>query len=190
MCSCTSCKATDALANKGFAAWPRGNPAGRKAAQEYAAHVRHGLSGIASSWEFVPDAPPRFPAWCRGTPVSRDRLAVAYPVKWETAAEYIADFERRNSLKKASPDRSEPARPAQACKPAQHFPELDRQREAGLEYRMPKKRPMPAVSRGRPQIPGRRVIVKLEDWQIAKARELGGGGKQAIAAGIRKLFRQ
>ena len=45
MCTCTSCKATDTFANGSFADWPRGNPAGRKSASEYAAHVRYGQSG-------------------------------------------------------------------------------------------------------------------------------------------------
>lgn len=37
-CSCAPCKATNALMYGSFAAWPRGNPAGRKSQAEYAAH--------------------------------------------------------------------------------------------------------------------------------------------------------
>jgi len=49
MCTCTSCKFTDSFRNKSFADWPRGNPAGRKAASEYAAHVRYSKTGGVNS---------------------------------------------------------------------------------------------------------------------------------------------
>lgn len=39
MCTCASCEYTDGFASKGFAEWPRGNPAGRKSAAMYTAHV-------------------------------------------------------------------------------------------------------------------------------------------------------
>lgn len=43
MCLCQSCKATDKYADKGFAAWPRGEPAGPRSSKAlYAAHVAFG----------------------------------------------------------------------------------------------------------------------------------------------------
>lgn len=41
-CTCPSCKVTNRYRLKGFAAWPKGAPAGRKSAAAYASHV--GLS--------------------------------------------------------------------------------------------------------------------------------------------------
>jgi hypothetical protein len=82
----------------------------------------------------------------------------------------------------------DPAAATSPSKAPQDFPELDRQPEACKIYTMPKKRE--TVQRGRPAIPGRRVVVKLEESDIATARKLGGGGKQAIAAGVRKALRQ
>ena len=67
MCTCTSCKATDALAGwkevdgrnvpdpkaGGFDRWPKGDPAGpRASAAAYAAHVAHGKAGLAAGWAF------------------------------------------------------------------------------------------------------------------------------------------
>ena len=48
-----------------------------------------------------------------------------------------------------------------------------------LEGLMKPKKPL-----GRPPIPGRRVIVKLEEKHIQRAKDLGG----KIAAGIRKAL--
>jgi len=39
--------------------------------------------------------------------------------------------------------------------------------------------------RGRPALPGRRVVIKLEEEQIKRAEKLGGGN---VAAGIRKAL--
>lgn len=76
MCTCTSCKATDALSGwkevngrtvpdpkcGGFDRWPRGNPAGpRASAASYAAHVAHGKAGLAAGWAFHPGAAPHYP---------------------------------------------------------------------------------------------------------------------------------
>ena len=78
MCTCASCSATDALADKGFDAWPRGNPAGRKSATDYAAHVSHMWHGIARGWEFKLGAAPTVPAWCKGAaPLPRPTKLVA-----------------------------------------------------------------------------------------------------------------
>jgi hypothetical protein len=47
MCTCASCSYTDKYAGKGFAEWPRGEPAGpRASAGAYAAHVRHSFMGV------------------------------------------------------------------------------------------------------------------------------------------------
>ena len=45
-CNCASCAYTAPFYTRGFAEWPRGKPAGRSAARDYAAHVKHGLNGI------------------------------------------------------------------------------------------------------------------------------------------------
>ena len=84
--------------------------------------------------------------------------------------------------KKASPALAEPARPAQACKPEQHFPELDRQPEAVVIYGMEKNK----AKLGRPPIQdGRNVVIRLQPQHIAKAKELGNG---KIAAGVRRAL--
>lgn len=71
MCTCASCVATDKLHDAGFAAWPRGNPAGRKSASEYAAHVRHGLAwgGIVGAAGRVIPRKPEFPGGVKLTPL-------------------------------------------------------------------------------------------------------------------------
>ena len=96
-----------------------------------------------------------------------------------TTAQYVELFLRQNGLKRQAPVKT-PARPAQACKPGQHFPELDRQPEAGaVIYAMDNtKKPL-----GRPPLPeGRNVVVRLQPQHIAKAKELGNG---KISAGVR-----
>ena len=45
MCDCSSCKYTDGFREDGFAKWPRGNPAGKKASSDYAAHVAYSKRG-------------------------------------------------------------------------------------------------------------------------------------------------
>lgn len=63
MCSCASCTVTDSFSGfitengevvgsalkGGFKNWPRGNPAGRKSAADYAAHVAHNKQWHADS---------------------------------------------------------------------------------------------------------------------------------------------
>lgn len=53
-CSCASCKATNTLMLAGFAAWPRGNPAGRKAQTEYAQHCTALRFGAKARADFGP----------------------------------------------------------------------------------------------------------------------------------------
>jgi hypothetical protein len=67
-----------------------------------------------------------------------------------------------------------PASPATISKSPQHFPGQDRQAEAKAKR-----------SVGRPLMPGRRVVVKLEERQIKAAEKLGSGN---VAAGIRKAL--
>lgn len=188
MCTCTSCSTTDALAgwkevrgrrvadpkSGGWENWPRGNPAGRRAAAEYAAHVSHGRSGIAHGWRFEPGAPAAFPAWTRGAP----RL----PYPSALVAEFIA-----GSYKKTGQAEAQPASPAAPCKAPQHFRELDRQPAACKIYTMKKssRKTGQKLGRGRPPIPGRRVVIKLEERHIKRAMELGDS---VIAEGIRKAL--
>ena len=188
MCTCASCTATDALADNGFAAWPRGNPAGpRRSAADYAAHVAHGKTGLATGWTFKCGAAPKF---SNDPPVSdfvgsRTGTPGCNPVT--QAPRLVLDFIAAG-YKKTGQAEAQPVSPASACKPPQHFPELDRQRGASRIYAMQKDQPKRI--RGRPAIDGRRVVIKLAERDIARARELGGGGKQAIAAGVRMALRQ
>jgi len=189
MCTCTSCKETDALADKGFAAWPRGDPAGpRRSAALYAEHSLHGKHwgpylGHAGEWQprerdvpsfkIVPE--PRYT--CNGThgcgPVTQ-------------APRYVLDF-IATGYKRTGQAEAQPVSPAPACKPEQHFPELDRQPETCRIYTMPKNKVKrdKKQRRGRPEIPGRRVVVKLEEAHIKRASELGDGN---VAAGIRQAL--
>lgn len=203
MCSCTSCSYTDSFHAKGFDAWPRGNPAGRKAASEYAAHVKH-----SKQWGAHVDengkATPRIPEFPGGAPTSPLRYSTppqrdggahrSYPKHpdtpegWTTAA-YVEAFIAANGYakwKEASPTDAEPARPAAPCKAPRHFPARDRPRETARIYAMPKakteKRPV-----GRPALDGRRVVIKLEETQIKQAAKLGEGN---VAAGIREALRR
>jgi hypothetical protein len=78
---------------------------------------------------------------------------------------------------------AEAVSPARPSKSAQHFPELDRQPEAITIYDMRKDKAKRTV--GRPLMPGRRVVVKLQERQIKAAEKLGCGN---VAAGIRKAL--
>lgn len=170
MCTCASCSYTDEFAGKGFAEWPKGEPKGpRVSAAEYSAHVSHGWHGVARGWKFTPGAAPSFPAWCRPAP------ALPYPSK--LVADFIA-----SGYKKAAPARARTAAPASPARPADTSPALDRQRGAGRIYAMPERQPKVKGPKGRPPIPGRRVVVKLEERHIKRAAELGAG---KVAAGIR-----
>lgn len=52
MCDCASCSYTDSFRDKGFAEWPRGEPAGQKASERaYTAHVRHSFFGARKRTE-------------------------------------------------------------------------------------------------------------------------------------------
>jgi len=89
--------------------------------------------------------------------------------------------------KKAAPSRPEAARPAEPCKALRHFPAPDRRRKAAVIYAMQKRQPnaKPKAPKGRPPIPGRRVVIKLEERHIKRAAELGNGN---VAAGIRSAL--
>jgi len=103
MCTCASCSYTDDFKDKGFAAWPRGNPAGRKSAAAYAAHVRHCLDSSEKEREFseaelhiVPE--PRFPRWITAQTRSDPGLDRSYPTHpdrsdgWSSTAAYVKAF--------------------------------------------------------------------------------------------------
>lgn len=172
MCSCASCEHTDSFRDKGFAAWPRGEPAGKRASERaYAAHVAHARLGASSSIAFSPGQPAiaaRLPGLVHNVQPN------ATAIRW-------------NAGKKASPVFSpEPARPTQPGKAGRHFPARDRPRETAIIYAMPKSKDK-ARPIGRPPIPGRRVVIKLEEEQIKRAEKLGGGN---VAAGIRKALAQ
>lgn len=180
MCTCASCLETDRRSGLpdllgedetrisgtvGFENWPRGNPAGhRVSASDYAAHVAHSRFGAIKGDNGQPFRLP----------------GLVYPVK--QVSKSVLDWINRKTEKLVAQEfpPEPPARPAQACKPEQHFPVADRRTEADKIYAMPKKRPV-----GRPAIPGRRVVIKLNEAQIRRADKLGAGN---VAAGIRKAL--
>lgn len=194
MCTCASCEYTDSFAGKSFAEWPRGNPAGRTSASDYSAHAafskktfrhepgKYPFSAgkwteeekLADYYRKIPRAPV-FP--CNGTPGCGPT---------QPAPKWLHDWINRE--RKASPTYAEPARPAQAGKPEQHFPAQDRPRETARIYAMSKAKLKTQAKRGRPALPGRRVVIKLEERHIERARQLGGGGLYDVAAGIRKAL--
>lgn len=64
MCNCASCKHTDSFHRAGFGAWPKGDPAGKRASERaYAAHVAHSWVGVSKTVQFTPNQPPKYPAW-------------------------------------------------------------------------------------------------------------------------------
>ena len=104
MCTCASCTPTDELRDAGFAAWPTGNPAGRKSASDYAQHVKYGQQWgkgrfpvlPAGIWHMSP-----FP--CTGTHHGDPGAFRKYPGTWDhvarksrpmpdTTAGYVAAF--------------------------------------------------------------------------------------------------
>lgn len=202
MCTCASCEYTDRYAGlpdlfgelevpaiasgvrsiPSFQAWPRGEPKGSAASgKEYRDHAKHcGADGLPKPWSFKPGQPPRF-----------NTAGLVLPIA--PAPKMVRDWiNARGPLwGEASPTDAEPARPAAPCKARQHFPGADRGAEAGNDgsksaiiYSMQKKEKQKR-SRGRPELPGRRVVVKLEEAQIKRAEKIGAGN---VAAGIRKAL--
>src|SRR3990167_10895091 len=117
-CTCASCKETNGYAAKGFAAWPRGNPAGRKSAAAYAGHVAYGAR--VSDRLIPPDLlrirpEPIFSTVGLFMPVAQNAAAV----RWNAAQ------------KSQGPDLPAPARPAPACKAGAALPGR-RQGRAGI----------------------------------------------------------
>jgi len=103
MCTCASCSYTDDFKDKGFAAWPRGNPTGRKARAEYAGHVRYGQQwGKDRVPEFpggVPTGPLRYVAPRQRDP-GLDRTYPQHPdgrQGWTSTAAYVEAFIAQNN---------------------------------------------------------------------------------------------
>jgi hypothetical protein len=99
------------------------------------------------------------------------------------SARYKAQERAAWGREKASPTYAKLARPETPAKAPQHFPAPDRERETAKIYAMPKSKPAKR-SRGRPALPGRFIVVKLEERLITKAEKLGG----KVAAGIREAL--
>lgn len=167
-CRCPSCSHTAEFQAKGFAAWPRGNPAGRRSAADYAAHVAYSRTGAGNGFHFEVTPDPvyaRLPGLVM--PIPQNVIAV----RWNS---------QQKSKGRISPA---DARPLQGSSPAAHFPERDRPLETAKIYAMPKaqaKRPV-----GRPAMDGRRVVVKLDERHIKLAEAVGDGN---VAAGIRRAL--
>lgn len=191
MCDCASCDTTDRYSGlpdllgdvplivgqghdgrriMGFSAWPRGEPKGYSAAKaEYAAHAKHcGSAGLPKHRPFVPGLPPKF-----------NTAGLVMPIA--PAPKWLHDW-----INRKAPDQAEarPASPETPAKAPQHFPAQDRPRETARIYAMPKAKEQ-KQPRGRPALPGRRVVIKLTEEQIKRAEKKGGGN---VAAGIRKAL--
>ena len=168
MCDCASCKYTDGFSSAGFVNWPRGEPAGARAsAKAYSLHAQP----MPKPWRYV-SRPPQFNTAGLVMPIAP---APAYVHRWINGP---------TAYKSKGPVLPGPdARPDKPAKARQHFHELNRQPEAARIYAMPKTQPK--RQRGRPAIPGRRVVIKLEERLIKRAEELGGG---KVARGIRKAL--
>lgn len=199
MCTCASCVYTDAFAGlpdltgyqrgtkyrAGFENWPRAEPAGRKSAADYTAHVAHSRIWGGNGRRH----PPEFPNGVSLAPlVYRTPKALDPHGRYTfpqyggpnfTAAEYIAEFIKANNLvqqKSKSPTkRRARARPASPCKVPQHFPAQDRPRETEQVYRKV----------GRPSLGVKRVLVTLDAASLDRGRLLGAGN---LSAGIRKAL--
>ena len=197
-CTCASCEYTNNAvqgAGVGFKYWPRGNPSGRKAAEEYAAHVAHGkqwgrgADGELSHGPAIPPAlltispEPRFPAWLHvhGTMPPLPSKLVRY---------FITSGYDKQAQKSQGPDLPAPARPEPAGKPDHDFPSADRRVRASARiYVMSQvkaekslvKRPV-----GRPPLDGvKRIAVSLDSASIERAKKLGG----SVSAGIRAALK-
>lgn len=98
-----------------------------------------------------------------------------------------AMLEELHAIEKTGRPEGQPARPDGPGKARQHFPAPDRRRRTAVIYAMPKRQPnaKPKGPKGRPPIPGRRVVIKLEERHIKRAAELGNGN---VAAGIRSAL--
>lgn len=172
MCTCASCEYTDGFSDKGFAAWPRGNPAGRRSSDaSYAAHVRHSWSGSYKSVPFKPGQPPQF-----------NNAGLVMPVT--PAPKWLHDWINRKSPAAAE---AAPASPDQPGKAEPHLAPGDRTaRPSATIYEMAKEKAKRKP--GRPALPGKikRILVSLDTDCIERARKLGGG--RNVSAGIRKAL--
>lgn len=161
MCDCASCTHTD-----NATVWPSGEAKGpAKARAEYSAHVAHGKRW--GDW-FNHDTQ-RFEPRIRDVPDFTIKPEPVYPctgtrgcgpVAPMPAWWYAWNARTAKALEDASP---------------QDAVILDMANEQAKR------------GRGRPAIPGRFVVVKLEERHIARARELGN---KKVAAGIRVALSQ
>lgn len=100
MCQCTSCKYTDSFYARGFSEWPRGNPAGKRSATDYAAHVRYSKLWGKGREPMPVNASP-FP--CNGTTWRDPHTNYHFPAPQLGMTAYVAEFERKNGLRSSQP---------------------------------------------------------------------------------------
>lgn len=188
MCTCASCSYTDDYADKGFAAWPRGNPAGRKSAADYAAHARHSqqwgkgrVPAIPPSLLILKPEPDFGPQGGRSFDGGAHR---AYPTAADVergTAHYVAVFIAANGYRKETPSaEAEGASPDEPGKARPHLPDTDRRGEPDARiYAMATKKKGP----GRPAVllGARRVCVVLDQATIERAQAIG----ESLSAGLR-----
>lgn len=198
MCTCTSCEHTDSFRDKGFAEWPRGNPAGRKALAEYSAHVAYARQWGRGYDGKMHEPPIGIKARAYSVPREDPHVGYKFPGTWDkaqrhhipaadTPAEYAEQFLRLNHLlvdERNSPAFAGLSRPAQLGKAAQHFPARDRPHQAKKGQTMTEEKIK--RKRGRPSLGiAKRIMVSLDAASIERAKALGG----TISAGIRKALK-
>lgn len=182
-CTCSSCSYT-AEHDKGWAAWPRGNPAGRRSAAAYAAHVAHGKDAspgwsdgkaLPDQYRVIRPEPiyPHIPGLV--PPIAQNLVAV----RWnQRAAQELA---KRKTARSPQPF----PRPEPAGKPAAALSHADRGERTATILPMPKPKPR---GRGRPPIkPGESVVRRLVSLDAATVKALRKAGDGNLSAGIRKL---
>ena len=104
MCTCASCEYTDSFNVKGFAAWPRGEPAGEYSSNRaYAAHARHVWAGAYKTIAFTRGQAPRYPSWTTSKALGDGGEHRKYPRLYDaqkehelTTSEYVEEFIRSN----------------------------------------------------------------------------------------------
>jgi hypothetical protein len=95
MCSCTSCTITDSFHSKGFAKWPRGEPAGKRSSEAaYRAHVAHSFYGARKRVDFGPAGGGFY-----GTPAGMTKAKVEEVLRrsFAPAAEIVEPMEWRKA---------------------------------------------------------------------------------------------
>lgn len=142
MCNCTSCEYTDGFSQKGFDAWPKGEPKGkRKAAAEYLSHVAFGKRTSDRAipdalLKFKPGQPPQFPPAGFSPPAGLPERLKAIVCKPHRITTPQTDGETPKDEPQPKPGR---VRNATGANPSHHFRRGNRPRQHRGVYAMPPK---------------------------------------------------